>query len=465
MVSFANGVPLPAVDEYEWGDELNFFLTRLGGAFIDVTQQPYGAKVDGSTVDTTAANAAVLACANAGGGIVFVPPGTMVAEVTHRPRVHLMGAGERATTIKAPAGGTGRAIAGLNFGTLTGKSKQAGDYALGCYEAMVSHMTIDGNKANVSSGYPVSLWGRATKLEHVEVINGKSGGIWTEFTDVDDFTDPTQVLEGHYRSISVHGCSGHGWTHRGPHDAVAHGYAGWNNTGWGLRVEATGGGYNGGLTGYAANSFLNSAGSFYTNAYLALYGSAATAANVGTGVQFDTGTGLCVFEGIINGHDIGAKLSGTGHRLIARIGSGNITNDVQINALGWSVVEINGGTSTTPAVVNMTGNESGPNKVKCLVNLPGGGVVKTGAGLISSASEYALVGQGVASDRFFQTPINAETKGVSGYVWGEYSGTGTPESAVVGSPGDVYQDRTNGEVYVKKSGTATNTGWKQITHA
>lgn len=42
---------------------------------------------------------------------------------------------------------------------------------------------------------------------------------------------------------------------------------------------------------------------------------------------------------------------------------------------------------------------------------------------------------------------------------------GTPESAVVGSPGDFCCDTTNGEVYVKKTGSATNTGWKLITHA
>jgi hypothetical protein len=42
---------------------------------------------------------------------------------------------------------------------------------------------------------------------------------------------------------------------------------------------------------------------------------------------------------------------------------------------------------------------------------------------------------------------------------------GSPETNVVGSPGALCIDHTNGEVYIKKSGTSTNTGWKLVTHA
>jgi microcystin-dependent protein len=41
-------------------------------------------------------------------------------------------------------------------------------------------------------------------------------------------------------------------------------------------------------------------------------------------------------------------------------------------------------------------------------------------------------------------------------------GAGSPEGAVVGSPGDIYQNTTGGAsttLYVKESGSATNTGW------
>lgn len=38
----------------------------------------------------------------------------------------------------------------------------------------------------------------------------------------------------------------------------------------------------------------------------------------------------------------------------------------------------------------------------------------------------------------------------------------TPESSVTGSLGDIAHDVVNGELYVKKTGTATTTGWQRI---
>lgn len=55
------------------------------------------------------------------------------------------------------------------------------------------------------------------------------------------------------------------------------------------------------------------------------------------------------------------------------------------------------------------------------------------------------------------------TGGFGGPTWNSHAGT--PESAVVGSPGDLCSDTTNGELYIKHTGSATNTGWKLVTHA
>jgi hypothetical protein len=44
-------------------------------------------------------------------------------------------------------------------------------------------------------------------------------------------------------------------------------------------------------------------------------------------------------------------------------------------------------------------------------------------------------------------------------------GTGTPEAAVTGSPPDIYFNRSGGTyttLYVKASGSATNTGWLAV---
>lgn len=41
---------------------------------------------------------------------------------------------------------------------------------------------------------------------------------------------------------------------------------------------------------------------------------------------------------------------------------------------------------------------------------------------------------------------------------------GSPESNVTADPGSFCLDTTNGEAYIKKTGTG-NTGWKLVTHA
>jgi hypothetical protein len=41
---------------------------------------------------------------------------------------------------------------------------------------------------------------------------------------------------------------------------------------------------------------------------------------------------------------------------------------------------------------------------------------------------------------------------------------GTPEGAVTATVGSLCIDKTNGELYVKNTGTG-NTGWKKVTHA
>lgn len=41
-------------------------------------------------------------------------------------------------------------------------------------------------------------------------------------------------------------------------------------------------------------------------------------------------------------------------------------------------------------------------------------------------------------------------------------GSGTPESAVQGSPGAIFGDWTNGEAYVKNTGSASTTGWDRL---
>lgn len=67
-----------------------------------------------------------------------------------------------------------------------------------------------------------------------------------------------------------------------------------------------------------------------------------------------------------------------------------------------------------------------------------------------------------SSDQEFKSALTATKLSAGNASW--QSGAGTPEGAVTASPGSLYSDTTNGEVYVKNTGSG-NTGWKIITHA
>lgn len=74
-------------------------IADKGGAVFDV--RGYGAKLDGTTNDQAAFDAAFVAASAVGGGVVFVPAGvTRVTKLTIPPNVTLRGAGKKSTIIK-----------------------------------------------------------------------------------------------------------------------------------------------------------------------------------------------------------------------------------------------------------------------------------------------------------------------------------------------------------------------------
>lgn len=71
-----------------------------------VNVKAYGATGNGTTDDTAAINNAITACVGAGGGVVYFPPGTYltstgISVANTQAAVHLVGAGEDATIVKA----------------------------------------------------------------------------------------------------------------------------------------------------------------------------------------------------------------------------------------------------------------------------------------------------------------------------------------------------------------------------
>lgn len=76
-------------------------LSAVGGVFFNVQASTYGAAGNGVADDTTACQAAITACAAAGGGIVWFPEGTYrtTATLSLPDKVSLWGPGAHCTTI------------------------------------------------------------------------------------------------------------------------------------------------------------------------------------------------------------------------------------------------------------------------------------------------------------------------------------------------------------------------------
>jgi parallel beta-helix repeat protein len=106
----------------------------------------YGAKVDGSTDDTTAVQNAINAAYAAGGGSVCIPQGFCMTSQTIELKKHvwLRGAGMFATSLKLLPGANCDVI--KNHVSTNGTSDPNADFV------GILDITIDGNKANQTSG-------------------------------------------------------------------------------------------------------------------------------------------------------------------------------------------------------------------------------------------------------------------------------------------------------------------------
>jgi parallel beta-helix repeat protein len=136
----------------------------------------FGATGDGVTDDTAAITAAVEAARAAGGGDVYVPTGTYIVSGHNEPsdgaimlydNIHLYGDGMGATNIKVADGWNMK---------MTGVIRT--EYGVATNNVTVDNLTIDGNRANVTSkidgwfnGYAPGKEGHDSNitLDHVEV--------------------------------------------------------------------------------------------------------------------------------------------------------------------------------------------------------------------------------------------------------------------------------------------------------
>jgi hypothetical protein len=177
----------------------------------------FGAKGDGTSDDTAAITAALSAASS--GGEVYFPVGTYITTTqTLAAKVHLRGAGIEATTIKLKNSTNADLFSAqtgsINLSAAFGAGSAGSLYNFGIYD-----MTLDGNKANQSSGtsYPLRFYGYGYILQNLRVKNGRSGGILSDWNGGSN--SPGQdSMEAQWSNIKVHDCGGIGIQVGGPHD-------------------------------------------------------------------------------------------------------------------------------------------------------------------------------------------------------------------------------------------------------
>lgn len=181
--------------------------------WVSVKDAAYGATGNGTTDDAAAVQAALDAVNTAGGGTVYLPAGTYLVGTTLvlYSKVTMRGAGIDATTIKLKNGTNADLIRTYQFSTFTGTAPAN---PLAPYHFALRDLTLDGNKANNTSGWPLRIYGRAYRVCNIEVVNGASGGAWTEWgTGGGD-------MESRWQDFSIRDCTDVGLDYRGPHDSL-----------------------------------------------------------------------------------------------------------------------------------------------------------------------------------------------------------------------------------------------------
>ncbi len=188
----------------------------------------YGATGDGTTDDSTAINAAIAAAATAGGGIVYLPEGVYICTVVEiRSYVWLMGAGPRASILRAKPSTNAAVIVTYNSAALWGSNSTGGEH-----DFRISNLAVDGNKANIVTGgsnsYGIRLYGYGWTMENVRIYECDHVGLESEWSDSAG-SPGTDSMEAHVTDVKVHDCENHGIYWHGPHDSVWEGIISYSN--------------------------------------------------------------------------------------------------------------------------------------------------------------------------------------------------------------------------------------------
>jgi parallel beta-helix repeat protein len=150
----------------------------------------YGAKID-NTNDTAAIQAAIDACAAAGGGFVFLPPGSVrVTTVVLKNHVTLVGAGMWATTISS--------LSNTNAPVITNYVSPDGTAANAMFVG-IRDLKVDGHLAGTGGGAGNTSAGAHGIYFNTNPANSMASG--------DDEFDPHQLVQ----NVFITNCAGWGF--------------------------------------------------------------------------------------------------------------------------------------------------------------------------------------------------------------------------------------------------------------
>lgn len=307
----------------------------IGSGFLGGAQVAVGSPSGAS--DSAAIQAAHDSVFAAGGGIVQLSEGVyqISAALVWRTGVVLRGAGPYATMLKLANSANDDVFRTVNFSTLTGSGNpvqgSSDDSETNCGPSRfgIEGLTVDGNKANNTSGYGLRIYGYDFWLNNVRVRNCAQDGIYSEWG-----TDPSvpnssthDSMEADLAQVKSHHNGGNGVTWKGPHDSRFDRVASYLNGGNGFYHGGNDGGtqhetchaYANSKSGYVLEKAIrgtNVVSESHPNGYYQLdiqsngnvfvgasfFASGATGAAAESGVRFGTASTLAVLNNLIEGN-------------------------------------------------------------------------------------------------------------------------------------------------------------------
>lgn len=189
----------------------------------------YGALGDGVNDDTAAIAAARTAARGGAGGIIYYPAGTYISgnqDISNDAGIYHRGSGKQATTIKLKNGANTDLFSAQTSSINLAANGLSGPNGT-LYNFGFSDMTLDGNKANQSSGpsYPLRIYGYAMTLSDINVRNGYSGNILKDFHGDGNYPASYSELAAFdfWQNVMCYRSGGIGIEFGGPNDSK------WNN--------------------------------------------------------------------------------------------------------------------------------------------------------------------------------------------------------------------------------------------